>query len=148
MEITEDDQKVDPINEARYGRQLKPGTHPATVVKVEEGYTNGGKPKVVVTVVVEASQEDAPEGFVRIDFNATAGFSLRNVVETFEPAKLGKAAKLDLESYVGRKLKVLTKWENESPRKDGNGTYPAKAAIVRLIPPAIKPVPTKDEQPF
>src|SRR5688572_695754 len=100
MDVTEEDQVVDPKSEARYGNKLEPGTYDFEVVKAEEGFTNGSnnseaKPKITLALVIFAPKEKAPDGLVKVDYHCVAkSQSLRNLIETFEPAKLGKNASL------------------------------------------------------
>lgn len=147
MDVTEQDQEIDPNADARWNRMLKPGTYDFTVVDAQEGVTNGGKNKITLTLVTNPSPEAAPEGPVKIDFVCTVGtFSLRNLIETFEPEKLGKKATLDTAAYKGCIVKASTKWEEERAKPDGSGTYKARPSIIKLIGRATKPAAA--EAPF
>lgn len=148
MELNEEDTTPpDPREDARFGRQLTPGTYDCEVLDSVERFSSGGKPQVKLELLVLAPADKAPEGAVKIDYYCTGGtFSMRNLLETFEPQKLGgKKINIDAASYIGKRLKVTTKWEGERPRPDGSGVYNAKAAVVKILGPVTAAAPKADD---
>lgn len=149
MEISEEDQAVDETGDARFGRPITAGTYDVEVVEVEEGVTGKGANKVkIVLATLNASPDQAPEGQVKVDYHCVFGqFSIRNMIEVLDPTKLGKKkANLDTASYVGLRCKAALKWdkarvkEGATPEQiaDGTGLYKAKAAVIKLVGPAVR----------
>jgi hypothetical protein len=146
MDISEDDQATsggDGGEWSRWGRPIKTGVYDYEVVDAQEGITNDGSAKATVTLEFRPGYEAAPEGPVKIDYvGKVKTFSLRNIIETFDPGKVGKAATLDLGSYVGMRGKASVKWEDAVTKPDGR-TFRAGGRIVKLLGPATRPLAAK-----
>lgn len=136
MQINESDQ----IDQGAYGRKLKPAVHPAFIMECKEHLSAKGRACVLMTFSIDATEENAPEGKVKVDYYVTPGqFSLKNFLEVFFPQAIGKKIDLTpevLDSLLGKRVQVLTSWRGEVKNEDGSTKWKARAEVSKILPKA------------